>query len=277
MAPKTIRYVLQEAGSPTTYTLTSAIDSAVQPTMDARRKSSHGSWKYRLMAVFPSLYVPQKADAERGFMCHTFGGKRHSIPPQLRIAVDLTSYAELAVRLVNTAAADGSSDADRLGSTDAFRAFAADDPHLSGPCTHHDLDALRMLRAELGAIFAAAAERDHAAAAERLNALLVQYPVRPKLAQHGRSRWHLHLDESGSVADRYGAAAVAGLAMIVSQFGLNHLGICAIPACRSVFVDASPGRSSRYCADHCANKANVTAFRDHRRAAAGYSASTATG
>jgi hypothetical protein len=80
MAPKTIRYVLQEAGSPTTYTLTSAIDSGVQPTMDARRKSSHGSWKYRLMAVFPGLYVPQKADAERGFMCHTFGEKRHSIP-----------------------------------------------------------------------------------------------------------------------------------------------------------------------------------------------------
>jgi predicted RNA-binding Zn ribbon-like protein len=175
--------------------------------------------------------------------------------------VDLTSYAELAVRLVNTAAADGASDADQLGTTDAFRAFVADDPHLSGPCTHHDLYALRMLRAELSAIFAAAAERDHAAAAERLNALLVQYPARPKLAQHGRSRWHLHLDESGSVADRYGAGAVVALAMIVSQFGLNHLGICAIPTCHSVFVDTRPGRSTRYCADHCANKANVTALR----------------
>jgi predicted RNA-binding Zn ribbon-like protein len=65
--------------------------------------------------------------------------------------------------------------------------------------------------------------------------------------------------------------------MIVSQFGLNHLGICAIPTCRSVFADTSPGRSSRYCADHCANKANVTAFRGHRRSAAGYSASTVAG
>jgi predicted RNA-binding Zn ribbon-like protein len=191
--------------------------------------------------------------------------------------VDLTSYAGLAVRLVNTAAIDGTSDADQLGSTDAFRAFVADDAHLSGPCTHHDLDALRILRAELGAIFAAAAERDHAAAAERLNALLVQYPVRPTLVHHGRSRWHLHLDESGSVADRYGAGAVAGLAMIVSQFGLNHLGICAIQTCNSVFIDTTEGRSNRYCADHCANKANVTAFRDHRRSASGYSATTAAG
>jgi predicted RNA-binding Zn ribbon-like protein len=192
------------------------------------------------------------------------------------MAVDLTSYAGLAVRLVNTAAADGS-DADQLGSTDAFRAFVAADAHLSGPCTHHDLDALRVLRAELSAVFTAAAERDHAAAADRLNALLIQYPARPKLVHHDRSRWHLHLDESGSVADRYGAAAVAGLTMIASQFGMSHLGVCAIPRCHAVFVDASPGRSNRYCPDHCANKANVTAFRNHRRPAAGYSASTAAG
>jgi predicted RNA-binding Zn ribbon-like protein len=196
--------------------------------------------------------------------------------------VDLTSYAGLAVRLVNTAVADDDSDADQLGTTEAFRAFAAD-AHLRGPCTHHDLDALRILRAELAAIFTAAAERDHSAVAERLNALLVQYPLRPTLVHHDRSRWHLHLDESGSVSDRYGAAAVTGLAMLVSQFDLNRLGVCAVPSCHNVFADASPGRSSRYCADHCANadhcvnKANVTAFRDARRPAAGYSASTATG
>jgi predicted RNA-binding Zn ribbon-like protein len=221
--------------------------------------------------------VSQKAGAERDFVCHTFRREAALYTPQLRIAVDLTSYAGLAVRLVNTAAAvNGNSDADQLGTTDAFRAFVADDAQLSGPCTHHDLEALRILRGELTAIFAAA-ERDHAAAAERLNALLVQYPVRPTLVHHDRSRWHLHLDESGSVADRYGAAAVVGLAMVVSQFGLKRLGICAIPACHRVFVDASPGRSGRYCADHCANKANVTALRNHRRPASGYSASTAAG
>jgi len=191
--------------------------------------------------------------------------------------VDLTSYAELAVRLVNTAASDGTSDADQLGTTDAFRAFVAGDPHLSGPYNHHDLDALRILRAELSTIFAAAAERDHAAAAGRLNALLIQYPARPKLVHHDRARWHLHLDESGSVADRYGAGAVVGLAMIVSQFGLNHLGICAIHSCRAAFVDARQGRASRYCASHGSTSTNVTALRNGRRSAPGYSASSAAG
>lgn len=200
-----------------------------------------------------------------------FSAGRVPYPPALRTAVDLTSYAELAVRLVNSAAGFDS-ETDQLGTTGAFRAFVADYPHLRAPWTHHDVDALRMLRAELTAVFAAAAQRDHAAAADRLNALLVQYPVRPKLVRHDRSRWHLHLDESGSLADRYAAGAIASLAAVAAQFGMSHLGICAIPDCRLAFVDASASRTSRYCAKHCASKANVTALRSHRRSSAGYSA-----
>jgi hypothetical protein len=180
--------------------------------------------------------------------------------------VDLTSHAELAVRLVNTAIGVDS-ETDQLCSTDAFGAFVADDPRLRGPWTHHDLEALRMLRTELSAVFAAAARRDHALAADRINALLVQYPVRPVLVRHDRSRWHLHLDESGSVADRFAAAAICGLAAVVDRFGPNHLGICAIPDCRAAFADSSASRPGRYCARHCAGKANVTALRNRGQAA----------
>jgi hypothetical protein len=187
--------------------------------------------------------------------------------------VDLSSYAELAVRLVNTTVGVDS-ESDQLGSTDAFCAFVADYPLLSGPWTHHDLDALRTLRTELAAVFVAAAQRDHAAAAERLNALLVQYPVRPVLARHDRSRWHMHLDESGSIADRYAAGAIFGLATVVAQYGPSHLGICAVPDCRSAFAEPSSGRPGRYCMKHSAGK-NVTTLR--RRPAAGYQASTAVG
>lgn len=194
--------------------------------------------------------------------------------------MDLTCYAELAVRLVNTAPEVGS-EPDWLDTADSFRAFAADHPLLTGPCTHHDLEALRMLRDELTAIFLAAAERDTTAAASRMNALLVQYPIRPTLVRHGRSRWHLHLDVGGSVADRYGAGAVTGLAMVVSQFGLTHLGFCAIAGCRNAFADANRGRSSRHCIYHRASQANVTALPGSRHAASsgsgGFPASTAVG
>lgn len=192
--------------------------------------------------------------------------------------MDLTCYADLAVRLVNTAANIGS-EPDWLGTADSFRVFA-EDHDMAGPCTpitHQDLDALRMLRAELTAIFLAAAERDHAGAAARLNGLLVQYPIRPTLVRHGRSGWHLHLDDSGSVSDRYAAAAITGLATIVSEFGMSHLGICAMPGCGSVFAGASPSRPGRYCADHYAGKPNVTALRNHRSSAGRFPASTAVG
>ncbi len=174
--------------------------------------------------------------------------------------MDFTSYAELAVRLVNTSArADGGPD--WLGSPQAFRTFAADRPHLAGPVTFHDLDALRLLRAELAAIFGAAAAGDESAASDRLNALLAQHPIHPVLVRHDGPRWHMHLIDSGSVAERYAAAAASGLAAVVAQFGANRLGVCAIASCQCAFIDASTNRSRRYCSDHCTTKATVTAFR----------------
>ncbi len=174
--------------------------------------------------------------------------------------MDFTSYAELAVRLVNTSArADGGPD--WLGSPQAFRTFVADRPHLAGPVTFHDLDALRLLRAELATIFGAAAEGDESAASDRLNALLAQHPVHPVLVRHDGPRWHMHLIGSGSVAERYAAAAASGLAAVVAQFGANRLGICAIASCQCAFIDASTNRSRRYCSDHCTTRATVTAFR----------------
>ena len=185
--------------------------------------------------------------------------------------MDLTSYAELAVRLVNSAAGVDS-ETDQLGTTDAFSAFVGDYPLLRGPWSRHDRDALRNLRTQLTEVFAAAAQRDHATAAERLNALLVQYPIRPTLVRHDRSRWHLHLDESGSLADRYAAGAIASVAAVAARCGMSHLGFCKVPDCPSAFVDTSAGRSSLCCVKHCASKANVTTLPSHRRSANGYSA-----
>jgi predicted RNA-binding Zn ribbon-like protein len=174
--------------------------------------------------------------------------------------VDYTSYAELAVRLVNTAArADG--DPDWLGSPQAFRSLVADRPHLDGPVTFHDLESLRLLRTELAAIFTFAAEENDAAVADRLNALLTQHPVHPVVVRHDGPRWHMHLADSGSVAQRYAAGATSGLAAVVAQFGTNRLGICAIASCQCAFIDASTNRSRRYCSDHCSSRATVTAFR----------------
>lgn len=190
--------------------------------------------------------------------------------------MDLTSYAELAVRLVNSAECGEGHD-DSLSHPDALRALVADRSHLHGQISHNDLTALRQLRVELAGIFMAAAEGDELAAAERLNALLIRHPVHPVISAHDNQRWHLHLSNSGSVADRYAAGAVFGLATIVTQYGADRLGTCTLAACHDVFIDASTNRSRRYCSDHCASRANVTAFRARQQAGAAGPATTAAG
>ena len=188
--------------------------------------------------------------------------------------MNLTSYAELAVRLVNTAF-QANSVPDPLGTTDAFGMLVSDHPHLFGPVTPFDLDALRVLRTELTAVFTATATGRDREAVDRLNALLVRTPIQPELVSHDEQRWHVHLAQAGSVSDRYAAGAVIGLALAVSPFGLARLGTCSIAACEQVFIDSSPGRSRRYCAEHSASRGNVTTIRAQARPAGASHADTA--
>jgi predicted RNA-binding Zn ribbon-like protein len=187
--------------------------------------------------------------------------------------VNLTSYAELAVRLVNSAF-QAHSDPDPLGASDTFGVLVGDRPHLTGAATAVDLAALRALRTDLAAVFAAAATGRDGEAAARLNAILVRSPVQPELVRHDDA-WHLHLADTGSVADRYAAGAAVGLSLVVSQLGFSRLGTCSIASCHQVFIDASPGRSRRYCTEHGASRPNVTAIRAQAHPAAPPQAGTA--
>jgi predicted RNA-binding Zn ribbon-like protein len=196
--------------------------------------------------------------------------------------VGLTSYAELAVRLVNSAGSNGDHQ-DMLSDPEAFRTLLADRSDLHGPTTRADLDALRHLRDELTAVFAACAQGDPATGVSRLNALLISQPVHPVIVpadgrpSRDRRPYQLSLNGSGSVSDRFTAGAVMGLAAVLTQYGPERLGRCALACCTGVFADTSPNGSRRYCSEQCANRANVTAFRFRRRTSAGGSASTAAG
>jgi predicted RNA-binding Zn ribbon-like protein len=187
--------------------------------------------------------------------------------------VNLASFAELAVRLVNSAACDV--DADPLRTREAFRDFVADRPFLAVPVTQHDLDRLKLLRDELTAIFALAVDGGGQAAVDRLNALLMIHPVQPVIVSHGGERWHLHLTESGSVTDRYAAAAIVSLALLVSRLGTERLGICAIASCDRVFIDGSSNKSRRYCSGHSPARANVTSLGRERRSGTSEATGTA--
>jgi len=178
--------------------------------------------------------------------------------------VDLTTYAELAVRLVNTASyhEDGS---DPLTSMDGLHALVADREHLRIGARRADMEALRGLRAEFRAIFAACTAGRGDEAAGRLNSLLIRHPVHPQLSGHDAQRWHVHFTESGSVADQYAAGAAMGLAVRLTELGIERLGTCQAPPCQGWFIDTSASRTRRYCSDRCLNRASVTAFRARQR------------
>jgi predicted RNA-binding Zn ribbon-like protein len=177
--------------------------------------------------------------------------------------VNLASYAELAVRLVNSAVCDA--EADPLRTPEAFREFAANRPLLAVRITQYDLDRLKLLRGDLATVFTCAVEGAEQAAVDRLNALMMMHPVHPVLVAHDGQPWHVHLDESGSVTDRYAAAAVISLFLLVSQLGIERFGVCAIASCDQVFIDGSSNKSRRYCKAHSATRGNVTSLRTQSR------------
>jgi predicted RNA-binding Zn ribbon-like protein len=163
--------------------------------------------------------------------------------------VDLASYADLAIDLVNTQGPDGG---DTLRDLAGLHALLARRPHLGGRIGHRDLDTMRGLRAQLREVFVAAGAGDEETAIERLNALLIQHPIHPQLARHDALSWHVHLNEGGSVPDRYAARAAMGLAVKVDEYGIDRLGTCSAGGCARVFFDSTTNRSRRYCSDRCA-------------------------
>jgi len=175
--------------------------------------------------------------------------------------VDLNSYADLAVRLVNST--NQGRDRDGLATVETYRALMADRPHLAGRVTAADLEALRLLRAELRLIFAAADRGEAAQVAERLNALLTRHPVHQELVSHDSQQWHIHLVESGSAADRHAAGAIAGLTGLVTASGTDRFGICEAEGCGQAFIGAGASTGKRFCSDGCQPKAKVRALRVH--------------
>ena len=175
--------------------------------------------------------------------------------------MDLNSYADLAVRLVNST--NQGRGGGGLATVESYRALVADRPHLAGKVTLADLEALRLLREELRLIFAAADLGNADKVAGRLNALLARHPIHSELVSHDGQGWHVHLVESGSAADRHAAGAVAGLTGLVAESGTDRFGTCEAPGCGRAFIGTCASAGKRYCSQGCKPKAKVRALRTH--------------
>lgn len=201
--------------------------------------------------------------------------------------MELTYYADFAVRLVNTEQPARSQDA--LTTVDAVRELFGESRQAARKAGESDVARLRAVRTRLRAVFVAAAEGDEVRAVDLLNALLMEYPASPQIAGHefrddaGNPKWHMHLAESPANAGAgYAAIACMGLAFSLTDLGVERLGVCESGSCRNAYLDTSTNRSRRYCSDRCATRANVAAYRARKRRGSSRTApsaqrSTATG
>lgn len=189
--------------------------------------------------------------------------------------MDLASYAELAVRLVNSAR-PGTGRGDALASVESYRALVADRSYLAARVTVADLETLRLLRDELRLIFEAATRDEYSEAARRINALLTRHPIHQEITSHDGKRWHIHLVDSGSVADKFAAGAITGLAGLITLPGAGRFGICAAGGCGRAFADASGGSGKQYCSVQCTPEASVRTLRTSSRGREGRASTAAS-
>ncbi|MFJ5883795.1 CGNR zinc finger domain-containing protein [Kitasatospora cineracea] len=184
--------------------------------------------------------------------------------------MELASYADFAVRLVNSEEPDRGTDS--LTTVDAVRDLFGEPSRASALADETDLPRLRAVRTRLRGVFEAAAAGEDVRAVDLLNSLMVEYPVSPLVSGHddlddtGRPNWHLHLaDNAPTAAANYAAVSCMGLAIHLTGLGVDRLGICQAAPCRNAYLDTSTNRSRRYCSDRCATRANVAAYRARKR------------
>jgi len=176
--------------------------------------------------------------------------------------MDNADYLDVALRLTNATLADVA----------ALRAALHEEPWWSERAGEADLAALRPVAAGLRRALAAATEADNDGVLREVNALLAEYPLRPRLSagHSAEPNWHIHMAEPDeSPATEVAAAAAWGLAHGVVHYGLSRWGHCGAADCDNYYLDTSTNRAKRFCSPRCANRVHVAAFRSRQRPVTG--------
>ena len=170
------------------------------------------------------------------------------------------------VDLVNTAAETGGTEA--LFDADALRSWV-DKHHVSSVAAsdYSDVASIHKVRERFRQCFGLS---DPELLAERVNTLVAEARVRPRLTDHDGYHWHIHYFAPGaSLADHLAVDGGMALAHVVAAEEVERLRVCEAPDCEAVLLDLSRNRSKRYCdARTCGNRLNVAAYRERKRSAA---------
>ena len=111
-----------------------------------------------------------------------------------------------------------------------------------------DLRALKRLQSDLAAVVDASDAGDEPTTVSRLNALLEQHPVRPRISGHDAQTWHLHVNDT---QDPVAAILTGGglFGMSLASPSSAPTGSAGAPprTCHDAFFDATANHSKRFC------------------------------
>jgi predicted RNA-binding Zn ribbon-like protein len=169
--------------------------------------------------------------------------------------MDFGHYAESAADLIS---AD-------LESVETLQVYLVDRDWLRPNVCAADLRTLRRFQTELRGVVDDSAAGEDKAVVRRLNDLLVEHPVRPRISGHDTGNWHLHVnDRNDSVASVLIGEALFGMTLAVTELGADRFGWCAADSCGAAFFDGTANHSKRFCSTRCATRTNVAAHRQRR-------------
>jgi hypothetical protein len=128
-----------------------------------------------------------------------------------------------------------------------------------------DVRTLRRFQPELRAVIDDSDAGEDASVVRRLNELLDQHPLRPRISGHDAQTWHVHVNDSDeSVAAILIGEALYGMMLAVTELGADRFGWCAADSCGQAFFDGTANHSKRFCCARCATRTNVAAYRQRR-------------
>jgi predicted RNA-binding Zn ribbon-like protein len=100
-----------------------------------------------------------------------------------------------------------------------------------------------------------------------LNPLIAASPVTMQFEETGEQHVHAQfaLQPGLSLTQQLAFECALGMIEVVQQQGLDRMRACAAAPCRDVFVDTSRNKSRRFCSEQCANRYNISAFRERQK------------
>jgi len=129
--------------------------------------------------------------------------------------------------------------------------------------TRADLRKLKAVSRKLHAVFATENVEE---TARLLNKILDKYTQAPRLSDHGKTPWHLHVDSSDHApwAEWFAASSALALAVMLADKQRNPGGLCALVSCQRPFIDFGKGSGRNYCSPRCATRERVAAYRKRK-------------